>query len=72
MSSLFNRILMTHTTARSLSLKKVNEEHLIRFFDTDYSINCSQVNLPACSPHCFFNAERQAGKLCIPILKSLV
>ena len=22
-----------------------------------------QVNLPACSPHCLFNAERQAGKL---------
>ena len=22
-----------------------------------------QVNLPACSPHCFFNAERQAEKL---------
>ena len=22
-----------------------------------------QVNLPACSPHCPFNAERQAGKL---------
>ena len=21
-----------------------------------------QVNLPACSPHCPFNAERQAGK----------
>ena len=23
----------------------------------------AQVNLPACSPHCPFNAERQAGKL---------
>ena len=22
-----------------------------------------QVNLPACSPHCLFNAKRQAGKL---------
>ena len=22
-----------------------------------------QVNLPACSPHCLFHAERQAGKL---------
>ena len=31
-----------------------------------------QVNLPACSPHCPFNAERQSGKLWIPILKSLV
>ena len=31
-----------------------------------------QVNLPACSPHCPFNAEGQAGKLWIPILKSLV
>ena len=31
-----------------------------------------QVNLPASSPHCPFNAERQAGKLWIPILKSLV
>ena len=31
-----------------------------------------QVNLPACSPHCPFNAERQAEKLWIPISKSLV
>ena len=31
-----------------------------------------QVNLPACSPDCPFNAERQAGKLCIPISQSLV
>ena len=23
----------------------------------------AQVNLPSCSPHCPFNAERQAGKL---------
>ena len=23
-----------------------------------------QVNFPACSPHCFINAERQVGKLC--------
>ena len=30
------------------------------------------VNLPACSPHCPFNAERQVGKLGIPILKLLV
>ena len=28
--------------------------------------------MPACSPHCPFNAERQPGKLWIPILKSLV
>ena len=28
-----------------------------------------QVNLPACSPHCPFNAERQAGKLRILTLK---
>ena len=31
-----------------------------------------RVNLPACFPHCSFNAERQAEKLRIPILKSLV
>ena len=31
-----------------------------------------QVNLPACSHYCLFNAERQAGKLWIPVLKSLV
>ena len=31
-----------------------------------------QVNLPACFLHCLFNTERQAGKLRIPILKSLV
>ena len=31
-----------------------------------------QVNLLTCSPHCPYNAERRAGKLCIPILKSLV
>ena len=31
-----------------------------------------QVNLPACSSHCPCNAERQAGKLQISILKSLV
>ena len=31
-----------------------------------------RVNLPACSPHCSFIAERQAGKLRIPILDSLV
>ena len=31
-----------------------------------------QVHLPACSSHCPFNAERQAGKLWIPILKWLV
>ena len=30
-----------------------------------------QVNLPACSSRCPFNAERQAGKLRIPLLKSL-
>ena len=30
------------------------------------------VNLPACSLHCSFNAERQAEKLRIPISKSLV
>ena len=28
-----------------------------------------QVNLPACSPHCPLNAERQAGKLRVPIFK---
>ena len=32
----------------------------------------AQVNLPACSPHCPSNAERQTGKLWIPMLKSLV
>ena len=31
-----------------------------------------QVNLSICSPHCSFNTERQAGKLWISILKSLV
>ena len=31
-----------------------------------------QVNLPACSPHCSFNAERQARKLGTSILRSLV
>ena len=31
-----------------------------------------QLNLPACSTHCFFNAERQTGKLLKPNLKSLV
>ena len=31
-----------------------------------------QVNLLACSSQCPFNAERQAEKLWIPILKSLV
>ena len=31
-----------------------------------------QVNFAACSSHCPFNAERHAGKLRIPILKSLV
>ena len=30
-----------------------------------------QVNLPACSPHCFFNAERLVGKLRITVQKSL-
>ena len=28
-----------------------------------------QVNLPACSPHCPFNAERQVGKLSILAFK---
>ena len=37
------------------------------------SIKClSQISLPACFPHCPFNAERRAGKLRIPILRSLV
>ena len=31
-----------------------------------------RVNLPGCSPHWPINAERQAGKLWIPILQSLV
>ena len=31
-----------------------------------------QTNLPVCSPHRSFNAERQAGKLWIPTTKSLV
>ena len=31
-----------------------------------------QVNLPAWSSHCPFNAERQAGKLWILIIKSFV
>ena len=31
-----------------------------------------QVNLPACFPHCPYNAERQARKMSIAILKSLV
>ena len=31
-----------------------------------------QVNLPTCSHYCPFNAERQAGKLWKPILKSLL
>ena len=31
-----------------------------------------QVNLPGCSSHCPFNAERQAGKLRIAILKSFI
>ena len=32
----------------------------------------AQVTLPACSPHCSFNAERQAGRLGIPILKLFI
>ena len=37
-------------------------------------LTAQQVNLPACStvPHCPFNAERQAGKLWIPMLKSFI
>ena len=31
-----------------------------------------KVDLLAYSPYCIFNVERQAGKLWIPILKSLV
>ena len=31
-----------------------------------------QVNLPACSPHCPFTAERQAGSCEYQFLKSLV
>ena len=31
-----------------------------------------QVNLPACSPHCPFDAERQVGKLRTAILQLLV
>ena len=28
-----------------------------------------QVNLPVCSPRCSFNAQLQAGKVWIPVLK---
>ena len=35
-------------------------------------LTAQQVNLPTCSPHCPFNAERPAEKLWILILKSLV
>ena len=31
-----------------------------------------QINLPACCPSCPFNAERQRGKVGIPLLKSMV
>ena len=37
-----------------------------------FSLDTSSLNLPACFPHFPLNAERQAGKLWIPILKSLV
>ena len=45
---------------------KMGESRQVPFLTTQ------QINLPACSPRCPFNAERQAGKLWMLILKSLV
>ena len=44
---------------------KMEESRLVPF-------PTAQVNLPACSTHCFFDTERQAGELRIPIIKSMV
>ena len=41
---------------------KIGESHLVRF-------PTAQVNLPSCSPHCPFTAERPARKLWIAIFE---